>query len=76
MSTENYNGYKFRYVNDTESRGKAKVYVEKGTSSKTQHLLPGKKGSPPYICFKKNSKPSTYSEARTLAHRWADMNRR
>ena len=76
MSTENYNGYSFRYVHDTGSRGKVKVYVEKGASSKTQHLLPGKKGSPPYICFKNYSKPSTHSKARSLARRWADMNRR
>ena len=75
MSTENYGGFKFRYCNDNVSRGKVKVYVESGVNSRTQHCYKGKNGSPPYICFKDRSKPSSYSEARTLAHRWANMNR-
>lgn len=76
MSTENYRGYKFRYVHDNESRGKVKVYVESGASSRTKHIYKGKNGSPPYICFKKGSKPSSYSRARSLARNWADMNHR
>jgi len=76
MSTENYRGYKFRYVRDRESRGKVKTYVEKGVNSKTEHLYPGKNGSPPYICIKEKAKPSSHSKARSLAHGWADMNRR
>ena len=76
MSTENYGGYKFRYVHDNESRGKVKVYVESGAGSGTEHLLSGKKGSPPYVCFKEENKPSSHSEARSLTHRWANMNRR
>jgi len=38
MSTENYRGYKFRYVKDNKSKGKVKVYVEKGGNSKTKHM--------------------------------------
>ena len=73
MSTENYRGYKFRYVHDRASRGKVKVYVEDGTSSKTKHLIRGKN---PYICFKNGHKPSTHGKARSLAYKWANMNRR
>ena len=73
MSTENYRGYKLRYVKDRASKGKIKVYVPEGTSSKTRHLI---RGNPPYICFKKQHKPSKYWQARSLAHRWVDMNRR
>jgi len=76
MSTESYGGYKFRYVHDNKSRGKVKIYVESGTTSKTQHLYEGRGGSPDYICIKKENKPSSYARARTLAHKWADMNRR
>lgn len=76
MSTENYRGYKFRYVKDNESRGKVKVYVEEGADSETEHMYEGKNGSPPYICFKEESKPSSHSSARSLAHKWADMNKR
>jgi hypothetical protein len=76
MSTENYKGYKFRYVHDNESRGKVKVYVEEGASSGTQHTYKGENGSPPYICFKEKSKPSSYSDARSKARKWANMNRR
>ncbi len=75
MSTENYRGYKFRYVHDNESRGKVKVYVESGANSRTQHMYKGKNGSPPHICFKDGSKPSSHSKARSLARGWADMNR-
>ena len=76
MSTENYRGYKFRYVHDPESRGKIKVYVETGAGSGTQHMYKGKNGSPPYICIKEKYKPSSLSKARSLARDWADMNRR
>jgi len=76
MSTENYKGYKFRYVHDNEARGKVKVYVESGASSRTQHIYKGKNGSPPYICFKEGSKPSSCSKASSLARNWADRNRR
>ena len=75
MSTENYRGYKFRYCNDVKSQGKVRVYVERGVNSNTQHYHKGSNGSPPRICFKKKSKPSSYSEARSLARKWADMNR-
>ena len=75
MSTENYRGYKFRYVHDNESKGKVKVYIEKGRDSKTEHVYAGKNGSPSYICFKKEHKPSSHSAARSLARKWADMNR-
>ena len=73
MSIEKFRGYTFRYVHDRTSPGKVKVYVEKGIDPKTKHLIPGK---PPYICFKENHKPSTYSNARSLARKWANMNRR
>jgi len=76
MSTEHYRGYNFRYTHDNESSGKVKVYVEKGGDSQTEHMYSGDNGSPPYICFKEDSKPSSYSDAKSLAHRWADMNRR
>ena len=76
MSTENYGGYKFRYVHDNKSSGKVKVYVEGGSNSRTKHMYKGKNGSPPYICFKENSKPSSYNKARSLAHNWARMNNR
>jgi len=76
MSTEKYRGYEFNYVKDSKSRGKVKVYVNKGANSKSQHIYPGKNGSPPYVCFKEKSKPSSLSSARSLAHKWADMNRR
>ena len=72
MSTENYGRHKFRYVKDNESRGKVKVYVEKGSSSRSKHMYKGKNGSPPHICFKGNSKPSTLSGARKMAHNWAN----
>jgi len=75
MSTFTHKGYKFRSVHDNKSRGKVKVYVEKGANSKTKHLYPGKNGSPPYICFKKEHKPSSNSGAKSLARRWADMNK-
>lgn len=72
MSTENYHGFKFRYVRDRESPGDVKVYVEKGINSRTEHLYKGKGGSPPHICIKPENKPSSYSEAKGLAHKWAD----
>ena len=75
MSTEHYRGYKFRYCNDVNASGKVRVYVERGVNSRTQHYHRGINGSPPRICFKKNSKPSSYSKARSLARGWADMNR-
>ena len=75
MATETYRGYKFRYVKDRESRGKVRTYIEKGATSRTQHMYKGKNGSPPYICIKDGHKPSTLSKARSLARGWADMNR-
>jgi len=79
MTTENYRGYKFGYVKDRQDHGKIKVYVEnqpsykeRNTKSNTIHRYPGSNGSPPYICFKRNSKPSSLSEAKKLAHKWAD----
>jgi hypothetical protein len=76
MSTERYGGYKFRYVHDRKSPGKVKVYVEEGGGSRTEHMYEGKNGSPPFICFKERSKPSSHSQARSLARQWANMNRR
>ena len=79
MASENYKNFRFRYVNDAESKGRVKVYVERqpsyggrSTASDVIHRWPGKKGSPPYICFKSERKPRTYSEAKKLAHQWAD----
>ena len=79
MSTESYNGYKFRYVRDRVSPGKVRVYVEKqpsyrgrSTNSNTIHRYPRSPGLPPYICFKQRSKPSSIGQARSLAHKWAD----
>jgi hypothetical protein len=74
MSTESYRGFKFRYCNDVNDSGKVRVYVESGINSSTEHYHKGTDGAPPRICFKEDSKPSSYSEARSLAHRWADMN--
>ena len=76
MSTEKYRGYKFRYVRDNESGEKVKVYVEEGVNSETQHIYNTRNGAPPYICFKEHAKPSTHSRAKSLAQKWADMNRR
>jgi len=79
MASENYRGYKFRYVKDNQDPGNVKVYVEnqpsyqgRSAKSNTIHRYPGSNGSPPYICFKRNSKPSSLSEAKKLAHKWAD----
>ncbi len=72
MSTENYRGFRFRYVRDPESSGKVKTYVEKGVNSRTQHIYKGKNGSPPYICLKPENKPSSLSKARELARNWAN----
>jgi hypothetical protein len=79
MSVEHYKSYKFRYVCDGESPGQIKVYVEsqpsyagRNTSSEIIHRWPGKNGSPPYICFKKQFKPKSIEEARSLSRRWAD----
>ena len=72
MSTETYGKHKFRYVRDPEARGKVKVYVERGVNSRTQHIYKGKNGSPPHICIKPEHKPSSYSQARGLAHKWAN----
>ena len=72
MSTERYGRHKFRYVKDNVSPGKVKVYIEEGASSQSKHIYKGKNGSPPYICFKGNSKPSSLSEARRLAYKWAN----
>lgn len=76
MATEKYKGYEFDFVKDRESRGKVKVYVKKGANSNTKHIYSGKNGSPPYICFKEKSKPSSRSGASSLARNWADMNSR
>lgn len=80
MSTENYRGFKFRYVKENKRNNNVKVYLEnkpsyqgRSTKSSIIHLYPGSKGSPPYICFKQNSKPTSLSEAKKLAHKWADM---
>ena len=72
MTTENYRGFKLRYVRDGKSKGKIKVYIERGVNSRTQHYYKGKNGSPPYICFKPETKPSSLSKARPLAHKWVD----
>ena len=71
MATENHRGYTFRYVKDKQDRGKTKVYVEnqpsyqgRNTKSSIIHRYPGSNGSPPYICFKRDSKPSSLSEAK------------
>lgn len=79
MSAEAYNGYSFRYVHDDESPGKVKVYIElqppygeRDVSPKVIHRWPAKDGAPPYICFKEAYKPETFSEARRMAHAWAD----
>ena len=71
MSRESYGKHTFRYVRDPESRGKVKVYVERGVNSRTQHIYKGKNGSPPYICIKPEHKPSSLSGARKLAHTWS-----
>jgi len=83
MASENYKGFRFRYVNDVDSKGRIRVYVEKqpsyggrSTDSNVIHRWPGKNGSPPYICFKEASKPRSYSEAKKLAHQWADATER
>jgi hypothetical protein len=83
MSVEYYKGYKFRYVRDGGSAGRVKVYVVsqpsyrgRSTDSSVIHRWPGKNGSPPYICFKEASKPRSYSEAKKLAHQWADATER
>jgi hypothetical protein len=80
MSTETYKGYKFRYVHDIVSPGKVRVYIEKQPSYQGRsrdpyviHRYPGMNGAPPYICFKENFKPTSYSEARKLARKWADL---
>ena len=74
MSIYGHRRFKFRNVKDNESRGKVKVYIEKGADSKTKHMYHGENGSPPYICFKKERKPSSDSEAKRLARKWANMN--
>lgn len=72
MSTENYRGFKFRYCRDSESPGKVRTYVEKGVNSGTQHIYKGQGGSPPHICIKSGNKPSSLSQAKKLAHTWAN----
>jgi hypothetical protein len=79
MASERYKGFRFRYVHDVESKGRVRVYVERqpsyggrSTDSDVIHRWPGKNGSPSYICFKSERKPRTYSEAKKLAHQWAD----
>jgi hypothetical protein len=79
MSKENYRGFRFHYVNDPESSGKIKVYVEQQPSYQGRdmdmnviHRWSGKNGSPPYICFKENFKPSSLYDAKKQAHDWAD----
>jgi hypothetical protein len=79
MSTENYKGYNFRYVKDVKSPGGVKVYVENQpsyrgriTDSNTIHRYPAKNNAPPSICFKEKNKPRSLSEAKGLAHEWAD----
>lgn len=79
MSTENYKSYTFRYVNDRESPGKVKVYVEqqssygnRDTSVDVIHRWSARDGAPPYICFKEQFKPTSFADAQRLAHDWAD----
>jgi hypothetical protein len=80
MSTENYNGYNFRYVKDNRSPNRVKVYVEKqpsyrgrSTNSNTIHRHPAGNTAPPSICFKEKNKPRSLSEAKGLARKWANM---
>ncbi|AWB08189.1 hypothetical protein A6A40_24500 (plasmid) [Azospirillum humicireducens] len=79
MSVEQYKGYTFRYVQDNKAPGKIKVYVEqqpsygnRDTSVSIIHRWSGENGSPPYICFKDEYKPSTLANAQRLARGWAD----
>ncbi|MCW2248189.1 hypothetical protein M2352_003823 [Azospirillum fermentarium] len=79
MSVESYNGYRFRYVQDRETPGKVRVYVEdqpsygdRGTAPSVIHRWPASGNAPPYICFKESCKPATFAEAQRLAHGWAD----
>ena len=80
MTAENYGRYRFRYVKDRASPGKIKVYVEKQpsyqgrcTNSNTIHRYSGGNGSPPSICIKNEAKPKSLSQAKSLAHKWANM---
>lgn len=79
MSTESYNGFRFRYVHDTQSTGAVKVYVEnqpsygsRDRSPQITHCDPGRNGAPPTICFKEGNKPKTHGDAQRLARDWAD----
>ncbi len=79
MPTETYKGFTFQYVKDPEDSGKIKVYINDqpsygglDTTSEVVHVWPGKNGSPPYICIKSDNKPASLSEAKKLAHDWAD----
>ncbi len=79
MSKETYGPFRFHYVQDPETPGRIKVYVEdqpsygsRDTSLSVIHRWNGKNGSPPYICFKEHVKPVSLAEAQRMARDWAD----
>lgn len=84
-AVEPYRGFGFRYVNDPQSSGKVRVYVEqhpdlnyrgRDSGSHTTHLWPaGHDGvsHPPYLCIKQEYKPASFERAQELAHKWADL---
>jgi len=78
---ENYGAYQFRYCHDVASPGKVRVYIESQPSyngrpsdSASTHRIPSSNGAPPHICIKEDCKPESLSEAKNLAHRWAQSN--
>ena len=67
---EDIGSYRMRYCHDPSAPGKVRVYVERKPSDATEHLWDLNRSTPPYICFKGNDKPSSGSEAQTMARRW------
>ena len=79
MLKEIYKRFEFAYVNDPQSKGKIKVYVNRQPTYKNRstdlniiHRWNGQNGSPPYICFKEKYKPGDIKTAKKMAHQWAD----
>ena len=68
---EKVGSYQFRYCHDVETPGKVRVYVEQRPAGANEHLIPST-GVPPHICFKDGAQPSSGSEAREMARKFAN----
>lgn len=83
MTTEDYKGFQFRFVNDASVPGAIRVYVlrhacpsynGRSTDLNTIHLWPaGRDGfnHPPYLCFKSGREPRSLETAKSWARDWA-----